>query len=185
MLGFGIDHKTLTPRLVTTKDVATDATVSSNALLGYARFALDPVTVKMEGTYGENLSDLLMLGGYALKSADPATGVEEYSALRSFSFWTEISTGKEIELAVFAGYSKNLGASENLAGAYYGRGTDIDRLLRLSPRVAWNAGTVRLSTELEYTSAAYGVPNSLDKGKVENIKDVANARLLMAAYYFF
>ena len=185
MFGFGLDYKALTPRLVTTKDVATDATVSGTAFLGYAKFVLEPVTVKMEGTYGGNLSDMLMLGGYALTSADPVTGVEEYSALKSLSFWTEVSTGKEVELALFAGYSKNLGASENLAGAYYGRGTDIDNLLRLSPRIAWNVGTVRLSAELEHTSAAYGIPNSLDNGKVGNVKNVANTRLLLAAYYFF
>ena len=185
LLGAGIDYKRLTPRLVTSKDVATDATVSSTAFLGYARIAVDPVTVKLEGTYGENLSDMLMLGGYALKSTDPVTGVEDYSALKSLSFWMEISTGKDIEFALFSGYSKNLGAGDNLTGAYYGRGTDIDNLFRISPRVAWNAGTVRLSTELEYTSAAYGTPNSLDKGKVADLKNVGNARLLLAAYYFF
>jgi hypothetical protein len=185
MLGFGVDYKTLTPRLVTTKNVAADASIGSTSFLGYAKLTLDPVTIKAEGTYGENLSDLLMLGGYAINSVDTANGVERYSALKSFSFWGEISTGKEVEFALFAGYSKNLGAGDNLTGAYYGRGTDIDNLFRISPRVVWNTGKVRFSTEYEYTSATYGTPNSGNKGKVENLKSVANNRLLFAVYYFF
>lgn len=185
MLGFGFDHKALMPRLVTTKNVATDATVSGTGFLGYAKVTLDPVTVKAEGAYGENLSDLLMLGGYAVKSSDAVTGIEGYSPLKSFSCWGELSTGRDLEFALFAGYSKNLGASDNLAGAYYGRGTDIDNLLRISPRVVWNTGKVRFAAEFEYTSAGYGTPNSLNKGTVENVKVVANTRLLLATYYFF
>jgi hypothetical protein len=185
LLGCGFDYKVLTPRLVTTRNVATDASVAGTALLGYAKFVLDPVTVKAEGAWGGNLSDMLMLGGYAVRSTDPLSGVESYSALKSYSIWGEISAGKDLEIAVFAGFSKNLGASDNLTGAYFGRGTDIDELLRVAPRVAWNIGKVRFASEFEYTSAGYGTPNSLNKGKVENVKNVANARLLLAAYYFF
>jgi hypothetical protein len=175
----------LIPRLVTTRNVATDASVSSTALLGYAKLVLDPVAVKIEGTYGGNLSDMLMLGGYAVKSIDAVSGIEEYLALKCYSFWGEISTGKDLELALFAGYSKNCGASDNLTGTFYGRGTDIDAIFRISPRVAWHVGKVRFASEFEYTSAGYGTPNSLNKGTVENVKNVANARLLLAAYYFF
>jgi hypothetical protein len=185
MLGFGFDFKTLTPRLVTTRNVATDATISSTALLGYAKITLDPVTVKAEATYGKNLSDLIMLGGYAIQSADSVTGIESYSALRNLSFWGEILAGKEVEFALFAGYSKNLGASDNLVGVYYGRGTDIANLLRISPRVVWNTGKLRFSTEFEYTAAKYGTPNSLNKGKVGNTTTLANTRVLLAAYCFF
>ena len=185
VLGCGVDWKMLTPRLVTTRNVATDETISSTSVLGYAKFTLDPVTVKAEGTYGENVSDLFMLGGYALRSVDTGTGVERYSALKNVSVWGELSTGKEVEFALFAGYAKNLGADDNIVGAAYGRGTDIDYLFRVSPRVVWTTGKVRFATEYEYTSAAYGTPNRLNKGKVESEKAVANNRLLVAAYYFF
>ena len=186
MLGFGFDYKTLTPRLVTTKNVATNATINSTALLGYAKLTLDPVTIKAEGTYGENLSDHLMLGGYGIKSLDTNTGIESYSALKSYSLWGEISTGKDLEFALFAGYSKNLGSNDNLVGtSYYGRGTDIDNLLRISPRVVWNTGKVRFATEFEYTLADYGTPDNLNNGKLYNLKSVSNTRLLFAVYYFF
>jgi len=185
LLGFGVDWKLLTPRLVTTKNVVTDETISGLGVLGYAKLTLDPITVKAEGVYGENLSDLLMLDGYAVSAADTATGLESYSALKSVSFWGEISTGKELELALFAGYSQSLGADDNLVGAFYARGSDIDALLRISPRVVWNRGKMRFATECEYTAAEYGTPNSANKGKVENTKRVANTRVLVAAYYFF
>jgi hypothetical protein len=93
--------------------------------------------------------------------------------------------GKDIEYAVFAGYTKNLGAEDNIAGAYYGRGTNIENVFRISPRVQFNFNKDRISTELEYTSAGYGTPNNLNKGKVENIKDFTNLRILGAIYLFF
>jgi hypothetical protein len=185
IFGIGFDYKKLTPRLKTAKNVAVSATISSTAFLGYAKFTLDPITIKAEGTFGENLSDHLMLGGYAVKSIDSTTGIESYSALKSYSMWGEISTGKELEYALFAGYSQNLGAKDKLIGALYGRGTNIDYLIRISPRVIWNINKVRFAAEYEYTSAAYGTANGLNNGKVGSTKVVTNNRLLLAAYYFF
>lgn len=183
--GLGFDYKRLVPRLVTTKNRAADAALGSTALLGYGKVTVEPVTIKAEATYGGNLADLMMLGGYAVATIDTATGVEQYTALRSFSVWAEIAGGKEVELGLFAGYAKTLGAAETLAGPSFGRATDIDNILRIAPRVVWNTGTVRLAAELEYTAAAYGTPKGTNKGKVENTKTAANLRGLAAVYYFF
>lgn len=183
--GIGFDFKRLVPRLVTTKNLATDAAVSSTALMGYAKLTLGGVTLKAEGTYGGNLADLMMLGGYAAASIDTANGVERYVPLRSLSVWGEIATGKEIELGLFAGYAKNLGAPENITGPLYGRAMDMDNLLRIAPRVVWNMGTLRLAAEVEYTSAAYGTANRANRGKVENTQAATNLRILAAAFYFF
>ncbi len=185
LLGFGADWKRLVPRLVTAKNIATDAAIHSTAFLGYAKVVLGPVTVKAEGTYGENLSDLLMIGGYGVKTADTVTGIEQYSGLKSWSCWGEISAGKDVELALFAGYSKNMGANENLTGTSYGRGNDIDNIIRIAPRIVWNTGKVRFAAEYEHTAARYGTPNGQNKGKVENATLAANNRVLCAAFYFF
>jgi len=126
-----------------------------------------------------------MLGGYAVKSVDTLTGVEEYTALKCLSVWGEVSVGKDIEYAVFAGYTKSLGADDNISGAYYGRGTNIENVFRVSPRVQFNFGSLRFSTELEYTSAGYGTPNNLNKGKIDNVKTFTNLRVIGAVYYFF
>jgi hypothetical protein len=183
--GVGIDYKQLTPRLVTTKNIKTEKKISSLAFTGFAKLSFDPVNFKFQGVYGGNLADHIMLGGYAVKSLDTLTGVEEYTPLKSFSVWGELSVGKQIEYAVFAGYTKSLGANDNIAGAYYGRGTNIENVFRISPRVQFNFDSLRLSTEVEYTSAGYGTPDNLNKGKIDNVKDFTNLRFIGAVYYFF
>lgn len=185
LAGVGIDYKKLTPRIVTTKNVATEASVSGFSALGFLKLNLDPVTLKAQGIYGQNIPDLMQIGGYAVKSTDAATGVEAYTTLSNFTVWGEISTGKQTEYALFFGYSKALGASDNITGAYYGRATDIENIFRISPRIQFNSEKTRISTEIEYTSAGYGTPNSLNKGKIENVKTVSNLRLLLAFFYFF
>ena len=183
--GIAFDYKKLTPRIVTTKNVLTDESVSSFAATAFFKLNLEPVTIKAQGVYGGNLADLMMLGGYAIKSIDTTNRIEQYTVLKCLSAWLDLSTGKEIEIGLFAGYSKSLGADDNIAGSYFGRGTDIDNLLRVSPRIQFNSEKTRISTELEYTSAGYGKPDNTDKGKIKDIKSVANVRLLVAFYYFF
>jgi hypothetical protein len=189
ILGAGGDYKSLTPRIVTTKNVVTDEKVKSLAVEGYTKIILDPITIKLEGIWGKNLANMFMLGGYAVKTIDTINGFETYSPVNIFSFWGDISGGKEIELGVFAGYTKNLGADDNLYSAssqyYYSRGYNIDGLFRVSPRILFNSGKARIAAELEYTSAMYGTPNADNKGKVENTKAISNVRGLLAFYYFF
>ena len=185
LFGAGVDYKSLMPSLATEQNISTDETISSVSLIGYAKLALDPITIKVEGVMGNNLTDMLMLGGYGVSAMDNATGVAEYTPLGAISMWGEVIYGKEVEVAVFAGYTQNQGSDENLLGAPYARGTNIDNVLRVSPRVQWNSGKTRIATELEYTSAAYGTPNFSDKATVENTTTVSNIRLLVAVYYFF
>jgi hypothetical protein len=185
LVGIGVDYKKLIPRLATTKKIIADNSISSISAIGYAKLNFDPIIIKTEAVIGNNLADHLMLGGYAVKSLNTATGNEEYSPIGAYSVWGEISTGEEIESALFAGLTKNLGADENLIGSYYGRGLNIDKLVRVSPRIQWNSGKTRIAAEVEYTSASYGTPNNLNKGKVENTKSISNLRLLIALFYFF
>lgn len=189
IFGAGGDFKTLTPRIVTIKNVITNEKVNSFAVEGYTKINIEPVTFKFEGVWGKNLANMFMLGGYALKSLDTVNGFETYSPINILSFWGEISGGKDIELGIFGGYSKNLGADDNLYSAssqyYYSRGYNIADIFRVSPRIVLNAGKTRIAAELEYTSASYGTPNPNDKGKVENTKAISNIRGLIAFYYFF
>jgi hypothetical protein len=183
--GVGIDYKTITPRISTAKKVKTNESLSSLSFTGFAKLSLNPVTFKLQGVYGSNLADHLMLGGYAISVTDTISGIEKYTGIKCFSVWGEISVGKDIEYAIFAGYTKNLGAEDNIAGSYYGRGTNIGNVFRVSPRVQFTFDKLRISTEFEYTSSAYGTPNNLNKGKVENVKDFSNLRIIGAVYYFF
>lgn len=183
--GMGVDFKQLTPRLISAKGVKSDERVSALSLMAFLKVRVQSVTVKAQGILGQNLADLMHIGGYAVKSTDAATGIETYTPLKTTTVWGEISTGKEIEYALFAGFTKAMGADSKVTGPYYGRGTDIESVLRLSPRVQFTSGKTKISTELEMTSAKYGTPNGLNNGKAENAKKITNLRLLIAFFYFF
>ncbi|MCX7612205.1 MAG: hypothetical protein N2043_11520 [Ignavibacterium sp.] len=185
LFGVGVDYKKIIPRIVTSKNFVTDISISTLSITGYVKLNPKPFLLKSQVVYGYNLSDLMMLGGYAVRSINQTDGKEEYTGIKVLSFWGEIIYGKEIEYGLFIGYSKNLGADDIISGAYYGRSTNIDKIYRISPRVQYNSGNSRISTELEYTSAYYGINDNLNKGKVINSKSFNNLRFLVAVYQFF
>ncbi len=185
IFGAGVDYKQLRPRLVTLQNTVADERIGGFSFLGYANLDLSPLRVKAEATLGENLADLLQLGGYAVRAVDTESGTMEYAPLSSFSAWGEIIYGQDFQVALFGGYSENLGASENLVGTLYARGANIANVFRVSPRVQYTTGKLRLATEFEYTSADYGTPNPDNKGLVEETVSVANTRVLIAVFYFF
>jgi len=144
--------------------------------------------------------DAVMLGGYAIEhTSDTALlnyDYRNYTTLDNMSFWAEIQTnGTKFQFGLFGGYTKNLASMKNIlnwkeSSSYFGRGRNIDYVYRVSPRVIFNSGKVRLAGEIEYTVAAYAIPdengityNSL--GEIQASEEVANIRLLLAAYYFF
>lgn len=182
LFGVGADWKMLTPRLVTPPGYKTTETVSGLSFLGYARFDLPAFTWKVEGTYGQNLTDQLMLGGYAAKAMDENTGEETYMPTNVYSIWTDISGGKTLGVGCFAAITQNLGADDDIL-SYWGRGYTIDMIYRVAPRIMWNSGKARFALECEYTAASYGVPDN--QGKVGDAEFVGNLRLLLGAYYFF
>jgi hypothetical protein len=183
--GAGVDYKRLLPRLVTTSNQQTDATVGSLAGLVFAKVDAAPWTFKAEGVIGDNLADLLMIGGYAAERIDSVSGSETYTPMGCYAAWAEVIYGKELEFAVFAGYTRNLGASADPIGPLFARASDIAELYRIAPRVQWTSGSMRLSTELEYTAVAYGTPNRSNRALVEDTRTLANLRLLAAVWYFF
>ncbi|MBK7500159.1 MAG: hypothetical protein IPI19_14005 [Ignavibacteriales bacterium] len=181
--GAGVDYKSLTPRISTTKNYKTNETVSGLSGLLYAKYVFSGFTWMVEGVYGQNLTDLLMLGGYAVSAVDTATGYEEYTPLNVYSVWTDLSYGKDIQPGIFIGYTRNLGADNKIVGSYSTRVSNIDKIFRITPRVIFNFSKVRFAVETEFTSTSYGKTDEF--GKVNDTKDVLNIRGLMAVYYFF
>ncbi|MCB0284300.1 MAG: hypothetical protein KDF60_17060 [Calditrichaeota bacterium] len=174
VFGGGVDYKMLRPSL------ASDETVSGISFIGYAKLVMEAITIKAEGIMGQNLTDLLMLGGYAMKD-----GSMQYVPTDVISFWGEIHTnGPDMQFGIFGGYTQNKGTSDNIAaGSEAARGTSIDNIIRVSPRVVWNSGKARFALETEYTVAAYGTPDS--KLQVSNTENADNIRILFATYLFF
>jgi hypothetical protein len=181
--GSGIDYKRLVPRTETVKKIKTDEGVSSYSYIGYLKIKTESADFLIEGVYGGNNTDLMMLGGYGVTNTDLNTGIENYSATKAFSVWTDINFGKDIQPGIFIGYSKNLGSDDEIKGAIYSRAGNIDNLFRISPRIVFNSGKFRVAAEFEVTSAAYGATENY--AKVVNTKTVTNYRGLMGVYLFF
>jgi hypothetical protein len=174
------------PMFVTALGYVTDEALTGLAAMAFVKQKRPKWTWKAEAIWGQNLHHLTMLGGYAVRGVVDAVRQDwAYTPIATLSLWTELMTnGAPWQTGLFAGYSKNLGSSHEIAGASYGRGFNIDELYRLSPRLLYNVGNkIRFAGEVELTAASYGAPDLF--GKVRDARFVRNLRLLLAAYYFF
>lgn len=185
--GLGAEYKILKPRLATDKSIKAENKIGSYSAHAFAKFNADQFTFKIYGIYGQNLTNMLMLGGYAVKSYDAASGNEEYTPYNTISAWTELTYGTDIQAGIFAGYTKNLGTDYDILDIekIYSRDPNIASIYRVSPKIQWTINKVRFALELEYTQAKYGTINITKKGEVENTYSVNNLRTLFAAYLFF
>ncbi|MEN8156554.1 MAG: hypothetical protein ABFS10_06370 [Bacteroidota bacterium] len=194
LAGAGMAYKTLVPRLSYTtnppmpRTYKVDEKVGGLTLMAFAKLTVKPVTAKIQARYGENISDLLAISGFAVREIiDPVTGLSEYTPLKGTTFWGEVHTNGNPQVGIFGGITMNNGTREEMSSVLnpvYGRATNIRSLFRVSPRVIYNAGKVRLALELEYTSAAYG--SNYDTFYIPAETTTANnLRGLMAVYYFF
>ena len=196
LIGVGGEYKMLVPRLSFQYDKnmgdgvdsiynAGDNRVSSYAFSVYTKVKTRPLTYKAHFVYGNNLFDLVMLGGYAVSAVPNPSNLEyEYSAANVFSVWGELSTNGKIQAGIFGGFTKNLGTVEDNMGVYYSRGSNINTVYRISPRIVGNFEKLRISTEFEYTVAEYGKADV--QGVVNSdLSSVSNLRVLVAFYYFF
>ena len=199
LAGVGGDYKKVQPRLVTSANFKDSKTVSSLAWMGFLKYKIPAVTFSFEFIYGENFHSLTMLGGYAVeKVTDMERDYRSYTPIRTMSLWSDIQTnGKTWQAGLFGGYSKNAGSvniidliSEHNSSRqsepkqiYYSRGSNIDYVYRIAPRLIYNNGRFRAAAEVEYTVAAYGQPDS--EGLVQDAEEVGNFRFLLGTYIFF
>ncbi len=195
ILGGGLAYKSIVPRLKSEIGIApaevyykVNEIVHGFTAIGFTKLTTSPVTIKFEARYGENISDLLAISGFAVKEiTNITTGELSYTPLQSMTFWGEVHTNGKIQFGIFGGILKNLGTKEAMSDPdndVYGLATDISTLFRISPRVIINSGKTRIAFELEYTSAAYGKDYN-EYYIPDNTTTVANLRALLAIYYFF
>lgn len=198
LAGAGLDYKTLQPTLfaglIDTNQVihnyTLDDKVSGLSYFAYYKMKFKPITVKIQGTMGQLTDNLTMLGGYAVTDmqSDTYGGISsiEYKPMNIIALWTDIHTnGAKWEVGLFGGYSENLGFEKNLSGTFYGRGSDIQYVYRIAPRVAYKSGKMKFAFEIENTVAAYGKIDQNDKGLVKTTKDISNLRFLLGIFYMF
>lgn len=194
LLGTGAAYKTIVPRLSSTQSGIThvvEEKVNGLTAIAFTTISLKPVTIKMMTRYGENIADVLSISGFVVKDlADISTGDYSmtYTPLKNSTYWTDIqSNGKNIQVGIFGGYLKNNGTKEKMSGTsnpVFGLATNIESLIRVSPRVMFISNKTKIACEIEYTSAAYG--SNYDVNYIPaNTNSVANLRLLMSVIYSF
>jgi hypothetical protein len=177
--------KILRPELRTAENYENPNLLRSLAGFATLNIKTKPVNMTAMGSYVQNATDLVMLGGYGVTGiTDPTTGIRSFANLNTASGWVDISTnGKFLQTGLFAGYSKNLGSSSELTGPVFARGANISALWRAAIRMLATREKLTLALEIETSAASYGQPDSF--GKVQNSKPVTNHRILFAAIYKF
>lgn len=193
LTGAGLAYKTIVPRTSSSpftgsRTYKVKEKVSGLSAIAFSKLTTDPVTVKLQVRYGENISDLLAISGFGVSNmVDLNTGEREYTPLKSMTFWGEVHTNGNPQVGVFGGLTSNNGSKEELlfpGTDVFGRATTIRTLYRISPRIAYNSGKVRIAAELEYTNAAYG--SGYNEFYIPSeTTSVGNMRVLMAIFYFF
>lgn len=181
--GIGGDVKKLAPQIETSKKLSTDESIISYDGMSYFKYKDTKLTFAVYGVYGQNLADLLMLGGYGVSGIDTTTGKQTYSNLNTYSFWTDAAYGSALQAGIFFGYTKNLGSENLICGNCFTRTSKINDVLRIAPRLTYSTGKVLLAAEVEHTKAGYGNPDNY--GKVKTIDNISNTRFVLSTYYTF
>lgn len=190
--GIGIDYLTLKPRTRSNfgeNVYKVDETISSLSYSAYCKYAKDLFSVSAKTIYGQNLSNMSMLGGFGIKEIDPNTGEQKYTNFTHSSTWLNVSYGSKYRGNLFAGYTKNLGSKDELveSTAVYGEGMTIDNLYRLCGTFTYNIPKFTIGLEYEFTTAAYGDAGTFDwkEGKYNDTHSVGNHRIVGVICYNF
>jgi hypothetical protein len=190
--GGGLAYKSIVPRLES--EVGPDEIYKVHELVHgltamvFTKITTGPVTIKAQARYGENIADVLAISGFGVKDIiDTVTGAQSYTPLKSMAYWGEIHTNGNPQVGVFGGIIFNTGTKKAMSdptNAVYGLATDIHSMFRVSPRIIYNSGKVRLALEMEYTQAAYGSDYNAYYLPDQTVR-AGNLRGLLAVYYFF
>ncbi len=196
--GAGVDWKLIQPRRTTigsdAKVYVTTEKLSSAAALAYLKYTSGKLEFKAKSMFGQNVSESLLPGGYAIASKDLRTGFETYTPTNHLYSFVNLMYGDTWKVGILAGYLKNMGTSENPwnsgtaekpGSTFYARGADVDVCWRIAPQLTWKVKNFMLSWEPEVTSVSYGDIDILDKGKIKNAKFVTNFRSLVTVFYLF
>lgn len=185
LVGAGVHVSSIKPRVQSetgsgTYKVSERVTgVSGEAHLKYTH---DKLMVAAKSVLSTNLTQTSTVGGYGVTYVDPRTGGQEYAPLRVSHTWVNMMYGKTFRGGVFAGYLKNLGATEEVS-SLIGTGTDLDQLTTLGGEFTYNRPNWKFGVEYTWAGAWYGDNNA--KGKVIDTHLVKNNRVVFTAIFQF
>jgi len=190
--GLGLNFLTLKPRsqsLIDDKIYKVDENFSSLSYMAYLKYTENLFSLGVKTTYGQNNVNMLMLGGYGVKSIDPKNGKQEYTNFNYSTTWANVSYGKKYKANLFAGYSKNLGSEDSLVenSPLYGEGLAVDNLSRIVSTFSYNIPHFSLGAEYEFSKANYGDTGTFNwkKGTYSSTHAVYSHRIVGVIRYLF
>ncbi|WP_282787917.1 hypothetical protein [Flavobacterium croceum] len=189
LFGLGAEYRSLKPLTVSNGKMS-DETLNTSSVVGFLKYSNDKIIVKAYGISGKDMSNLVMVGGFAGYTAN-TTEPEKYEGLKTTSGWIDIaSNGKKVAPGMFFGYTKNGGTGVDGATAFYARGVSstrsIDNVWRVSGRVDFKSNKFRISPELEYTAATWGDNTTAKNGTADNNQvKISNFRTMVSCVYAF
>jgi len=187
--GFTVGYKTLQPLTENSLGLSTDEKIGSY----YSNLWLNITGKKwkwnIQNIYGQNMNNFKLIGGYGVKKVK-ANGDYEYTNIKTWNLVSDLfTTTGNVRYGLNAGYSKNLGAEDDLAKedesfvGLYILGSSIDYLYQVAPRIEFLAGKMKIGGEIVYTGAAYGT-TQID-GSVDNSDVISSVRFLLHLKYAF
>jgi hypothetical protein len=193
-IGATAGYKEIVPRIISNTGYATDERLGSYNFNLFSRLSTQKFTWLVQGIYGQNLSHLLMLGGYAVKEiTNPEQDIRTYTNIETAATWTDLTWKfNKIQVGIFAGFSKNMGGETvtNVDNGVYGlgynldgKGNSINYLYNVSPRIAYINQKLKFAVEWGHLTAAYGQLNN--NLKVASSSEVSNNRLVFSTTYSF
>ncbi|MBS2100211.1 hypothetical protein [Carboxylicivirga linearis] len=183
MAGVVGGYKTIAPRLKTDTGLAHKETASSYNIGGFAKYSNNRFLFKCYGTYGENLTNLLLIGGYGVKSIDPETDYRTYENSETLALWSEVEYKiNEWSAGFFVGHVA-APDHENKPDVYYGFANDLTSLTRWSPRIAYSKNKLKLGVELATTTVNYADMQQNDQFIASH--NITNYRYLFTTIYKF
>jgi hypothetical protein len=187
--GITVGYKTLMPLTANSLGVKTDEKIGSYYTNLWLGITGKKFKWNIQNIYGQNMCDFFMIGGYGVKNVK-TNGDYEYTNIKTWNLVSDIfTTTGNVRYGLNAGYSKNLGADDDLVqdnGSFvglYSLGSNIDYLYQVAPRIEFLAGKMKIGGEVIYTAAAYGT-TQLD-GTVANSDIVSSTRFLLHLNYAF
>ena len=105
---------------------------------------------------GEHMN---LLSGYGYASLDDVNYRYTYTPMQDLASFVSFCYGKKFQVLGMLGYMKQLGTTQDLAGALWlnsAADTRVQQAFRATPTVAWNIGKFTVSLEYNYTMAEFG-----------------------------
>lgn len=193
--GWAAAFERIKPRLESNRGYKVHEAVNSFKATVFATITFEPLEVRQQLTYGQNATDLTMLGGYAVTSYNAATDERTYTNLNTITYWIDINIDKKTEPGVFMGIAKNLGARKPIiqcitdpkTGAQettvYSPEPDVDSVFKCYPRIRFHTLPIEFALELQYSRATYGCLD--EQARVKRLDPTHHLRMLFVSYFFF